>query len=163
MVYFMTSDQAQIAWLYTIFGRTPDFIGLKSWVNAYEHGTLFNTIASTLPQSQEFANHYNAVDNQGVASQLYSTILGRTADSADLANWAQALNQGLSRGDAMVAFTNSQESINRTSGSDGFIKIVSHSALSDTDTVVHNGVAFGSQYNDGIQESQHRFRCRQQY
>lgn len=154
IVYFMTEDQAQIARLYTVFGRTPDFSGLKNWVNAYEHGTSFNTIASTFSQSQEFANHYNAVDNQGFAFQLYSTILGRTADSAGLANWTQALNQGLSRGDAMVAFTNSQESINRTSGSDGFIKIVSHSAWSDTDTVIQNGVAFGSQYNDRIQESQ---------
>ncbi|MDQ7914286.1 DUF4214 domain-containing protein [Pseudomonas sp. 102515] len=156
-LYVMSEEQAQIARLYTVFGRTPDLAGLKSWVNAYEHGASLKAITSTFTQSQEFANHYNAVDSQGFVSQLYSAVLGRTGDSIGLANWTWALNHGMSRDDAVVAFTNSQESINRTSGSDGFIKIVSHSAWSDADTVIQSGVAFGSSYNDRIQENQLSF------
>lgn len=154
VVYLMTEDQAQIARLYTVFGRTPDFQGLKDWINAYEHGTSFSTIASSFSNSQEFVNRYSAVDNQGFASQLYSTILQRSADAEGLAHWTQLLNQGMTRGDAMIQFTNSQENINSTSGSDGFIKIVSHSAWSDSDTVIQDGVAFGSQYGDRLYESQ---------
>lgn len=154
VVYLMTEDQAQIARLYTVFGRTPDFQGLKDWVNAYEHGTSFSTIASSFSSSQEFANRYNAVDNQGFASQLYSTILQRSADADGLAHWTQLLNQGMTRGDAMIQFTNSQENINSTSASDGFIKIVSHSAWTDAGVVIQDGVAFGSAFNDRVYESQ---------
>lgn len=156
-LYVMSEEQAQIARLYTVFGRTPDLAGLKNWVNAYEHGASLKAIASTFTQSQEFANHYNAVDSQGFVSQLYSAVLGRTGDGIGLANWTWALNHGMSRDEAVIAFTNSQESISRTSGSDGFIKIVSHSAWSDADTVIQIGVAFGSSYNDRIQENQISF------
>lgn len=156
-LYVMTEEQAQIARLYTVFGRTPDLDGLKNWVNAYEHGNSLKAITSTFTQSQEFANHYNAVDSQGFVSQLYSAVLGRTGDGIGLANWTWALNHGMSRDEAVIAFTNSQESINRTSGSGGFIKIVSHSAWSDADTVIQSGVAFGSSYNDRIQENQLNF------
>lgn len=154
VVYLMTEDQAQIARLYTVFGRTPDFQGLKGWVNAYEHGTAFSTIASNFSNSQEFANRYNAVDNQSFASQLYSTILQRSADADGLAHWTQLLNEGMTRSQAMISFTNSAENILSTSGNGGFIKIVSHSAWTDNDTVLQDGAVFGSQYGDRIHENQ---------
>ena len=157
MVYVMTEDQAQIARLYTVFGRTPDFQGLQNWVEAYEHGTSFNTIAASFSNSQEFASCYGALDNQGFAAQLYNTILQRSGDAEGLAHWTHLLNQGMSRGEAMVNFTNSQESINATSGNHGFIKIVTHSAWSDNDAVIQDGVVFGSQYGDRLHESQFDF------
>ncbi|WP_295465855.1 DUF4214 domain-containing protein [uncultured Pseudomonas sp.] len=153
-LYVMTEDQAQIARLFTVFNRTPDFQGLAYWVNAYAHGTSFKTIADSFSQSQEFAQRYNAVDNAGFAGQLYQTILGRTGDSGGIAYWKSLLDNGLSRGDAMISFTNADENHRRTEGNSGFIKIVDHTAWTDADMVYQKGAAFGTSYSDTIFESQ---------
>lgn len=126
-VFVLTDAQAQIARLYTVFDRVPDFDGLQNWLNANSHGVTFNSIANGFAQSQEFALRYNAVDNQGFANQLYQTILGRDGEAAGLAHWTQQLDAGMSRGDAMINFTNSQENQLLTEGASGFIQIVGQS------------------------------------
>ena len=126
-VFVLSNTQAEIARLYTVFDRVPDFNGLQDWLNASAHGMTFNAIANTFSQSQEFANRYNAVDNQGFANQLYQTILGREGEAAGLAHWTQQLDGGLSRGDAMINFTNSQENHNLTEGANGFIQLIGQS------------------------------------
>ncbi|WP_312602660.1 DUF4214 domain-containing protein [Pseudomonas luteola] len=153
-IYVLTEDQAQIARLYTVFDRAPDFNGLQGWLNAYAHGTSFNAIANTFSQSLEFANHYNAVDNYGFASQLYSTILGRAGEANGLAYWTNELNHGMSRGDAMIAFTNSLESQIITESDSGFIQIVDRIAWTDADSIIQRGVVFGSTYGDHISENE---------
>gem|GEM_PF-1226210 len=152
-VYVLSEDQAQIARLYTVFGRAPDAEGLGNWIDSYTHGTSFNTIANSFSQSQEFALRYNAVDNYGFASQLYSTILGRQGDADGLSNWTNALDHGMSRGDAMVQFTNSAENKAITEGPSGFIQIVGNSAWSDADSVIQKGFALGTEYSDSLYEN----------
>lgn len=153
-LFVMTEDQAQIARLFTVFNRTPDYKGLNYWIDAHAHGTSFQTIANSFAQSQEFATRYNAIDNTGFANQLYQTILGRTGDSNGIAYWKSQLDNGMSRSDAMVFFTNSDENHRRTEGNSGFIKIVDHTAWTDVDIVYQKGVAFGTDYSDSILESQ---------
>ena len=153
-LFVLTEDQAQIARLYTVFNRTPDYQGLANWINAYDHGMTFKQIANSFSQSQEFAIKYNAVDNTGFINQLYNTILGRTADSAGVANWKNALDHGMGRGEAMIEFTNSAENKIRTEGSSGFVQIANHSAWTDADISIIKGVVFGSSYADGIAENQ---------
>lgn len=153
-VFVMTEDQAQIARLYSVFNRTPEFNGLAYWTDAHAHGVSFHTIASSFSQSQEFATRYNAVDNAGFAGQLYSTILGRSGDTGGVAYWKGQLDQGLSRGDAMIQFTNSLENQQRTEGSGGYIQKVSHVAWTDADLSIQKGVVFGTSTGDSIVESQ---------
>ncbi|GGM22287.1 serralysin [Pseudomonas asuensis] len=152
-VYVLTEEQAKIARLYTVFDRAPDYDGLNNWLTSYAHGTSFNTIANSFSQSQEFALRYNAVDNLGFAGQLYSIILGRQGDDAGIANWTNALNNGLTRGDAMIQFTNSAENKAITEGPSGFINIVGNNAWADTDSVIQKGYALGTSYADHLYES----------
>ncbi|KTT04392.1 hypothetical protein SB14R_00785 [Pseudomonas oryzihabitans] len=153
-VFVMTEDQAQIARLYSVFNRTPDFDGLAYWTNAHAHGMSFDTIANSFSQSQEFATRYNAVDNAGFAGQLYSTILGRSGEASGIAYWKSLLDQGLSRSDAMIQFTNSGENQQRTEGSNGYIQKVSHTAWTDADLSIQKGVVFGTDSGDSIAENQ---------
>lgn len=153
-LFLMTEDQAQIARLYTVFDRTPDFEGLKYWTTLQAQGTSFEDIAYTFSHTPEFATRYDSVSNSGFAEQLYTTILGRSSDAGGLAYWANRLDQGLSRSDAMLQFTNSVENQKLTQGDTGFIKIVSASAWTDRDIVSERGVVFGSEFSDSFQENQ---------
>ncbi|TWI49290.1 uncharacterized protein DUF4214 [Pseudomonas duriflava] len=127
-VYILSEDQAQIARLYTVFDRIPDFDGLQNWLEASSNGMSFDTIANSFSQSQEFALRYNAVNNYDFANQLYNTILGRAGEEEGLGHWTNALNSGLSRSDAMIQFTESTENHLLTEGDSGFIQIVGSSA-----------------------------------
>lgn len=153
-VFVMTEDQAQLARLYSVFNRTPDFDGLAYWTNAHAHGMSFNTIANSFSQSQEFATRYSAVDNAGFAGQLYSTILGRSGEASGIAYWKDQLDHGTSRSDAMIQFTNSAENQQRTEGSGGYIQKVSHVAWTDADLSIQKGVVFGTNTGDSFVESQ---------
>jgi len=152
--YIMDADQAQIARLYTVFDRVPDFDGLKYWTNLHASGTSFTDIAQTFAQTQEFATRYNSVSNSGFAEQLYSTILGRNGDASGVSFWTSQLDHGMSRGEAMVQFTNSVENQQLTQGASGFIQIVGDTAWTNHDLVSEKGVVFGSKFSDSFNESQ---------
>lgn len=123
-VFVLDSAQAEVARLYTVFDRMPETGGLQYWIDKLAAGTTFQTIANTFSQSSEFAQRYNAVDNTGFAQQLYSTILHRNGDQGGIDYWKGQLDQGMSRGTAMVQFTNSTENHQLTEGQNGFIQLV---------------------------------------
>ena len=127
-VYVLSEDQAQIARLYTIFERTPDYSGLEFWLGLSAQGTSLNRIADIFTDTPEFTTRYNAVDNQGYANQLYENILGREGEAGGLEYWTQSLNTGqTTRADAMIFFTQSEENQSITESASGFIQIVGHS------------------------------------
>lgn len=156
-IFLMTADQAQIARLYTVFDRVPDFDGLRYWTGLQAQGTSFEDIAYTFSHTSEFNTRYNAVSNSGFADQLYTTILGRSSDTSGHAYWTDRLDHGLSRSDAMIQFTNSVENQQRTEGSSGFIKILGDSAWTSHDVVSERGVVFGSGFKDSFTENQLMF------
>lgn len=114
LTFDATSQSAQVMRLYSAaLNRTPDQAGLEANVAAL--GTLgLQTLASNFVASAEFQGRFGALNNQQFVEQLYVFALGRTGDPAGVANWVNALNSGMSRGQVVVGFSESAENQTRT-------------------------------------------------
>ena len=92
----------------TFLGRSPDAAGSAYWVNAMLAGASEMDVARALIASPEFqADH---PDDASYVTALYTTILQRSPNSAEVAGWVAALQNGASRDSLAVAFLNSSES-----------------------------------------------------
>ncbi|GAC1035843.1 DUF4214 domain-containing protein [Pseudomonas sp. No.117] len=152
-LYVVDPDQAQVARLYTVFGRTPDTQGLNSWLTNHAEGASFEQIANSFYHSQEFSGLYGSFGNQAYAAALYTTVLDRQADGNGLAFWTQQLNSGMGRDQVMVQFTNSAENIDKTQGSTGFLHLLDNNAWTSSDLVIQPGLVLGSNNAEHLQES----------
>ncbi|WP_298158130.1 DUF4214 domain-containing protein [Brevundimonas sp.] len=114
LTFDATSASAQVMRLYSAaLNRTPDQAGLEANVAAL--GTLgLQALASRFVASAEFQGRFGALNNQQFVEQLYVFALGRTGDPAGVANWVNALNGGMSRGQVVVGFSESAENQLRT-------------------------------------------------
>jgi photosystem II stability/assembly factor-like uncharacterized protein len=101
------SPIVRLYWAY--FNRIPDYGGLTNWTYAYRAGVPLNVISSAFASSQEFINTYGALNNTQFATLLYQNVLKRQPDAGGLAAWVGALDAGMSRGDAMLGFSESAE------------------------------------------------------
>jgi protocatechuate 3,4-dioxygenase beta subunit len=100
----------------TFLGRSPDPGGQLAWVNALLAGMTESQMAAILLTSGEYtATH---PDNQSYVLGLYDEVLGRTPGDQEVANWVQALQNGVSRAAAANAFLTSGESYLRIIGDD---------------------------------------------
>jgi len=91
--------------------RAPDPIGLNFWAERVAAGQPLNAVANAIAQSPEFQARYGALDDAAFVRQLYRNTLDRPGDADGVAGWTKALDAGGSRGQVLVAFANSQESI----------------------------------------------------
>jgi hypothetical protein len=95
----------------TFLHRKADAAGRSIWVNALLAGTSEADVARMLVTSAEYqASH---PDNTAFITGLYAEVLGRTATPSEMAAWNQALQNGLSRQAAVMAFLTSSESYQR--------------------------------------------------
>lgn len=92
----------------SVLGRSSDDAGRQYWVNGIENGT-YNpaNVVLTILNSQEFVGRN--LNNEQYVTALYQAFLNRTPDSAGLANWVNALNNGASRQDIARGFASSAE------------------------------------------------------
>lgn len=91
------------------FGRVPDAAGLDAWSDALRNGTSLADIARAFAGSAEAARSYGAGDAITVAfvTSMYGNLLERLPESAEIVQlW---IASGLSRGEMMLAFINSEE------------------------------------------------------
>jgi Tol biopolymer transport system component len=103
-------DRPPVARLYqAFFHREPDLGGLNFWVKKHAAGTKLSKIASTFAGSSEFETAYGNVDDTAFVKLVYGNVLQRKPDAAGLAHWVAKLGAGMSRGDLMVAFSESSE------------------------------------------------------
>jgi Metallo-peptidase family M12B Reprolysin-like/Domain of unknown function (DUF4214) len=96
------------------FNRIPDHAGLTLHVGNYRNGTPLSTVASAFANSQEFTQAYGSLTNAQFVTLVYQNVLGRLPDQAGYTSWLNMLNNGASRGEVMVGFTESLENVNRT-------------------------------------------------
>ena len=75
------------------------------------------TISTAFVDSEEFRNTYGALDNQEFVQLAYRNVLGRVPDDAGLNHWRNALDNGLERGEFMIAFSESAEFVTLTATS----------------------------------------------
>ncbi len=96
------------------FNRIPDHDGLFGWVNALRTGTPLGNVSGAFAASQEFQNTYGALSDADFVTLVYRNVLGRTPDLAGYNDWLGRLRAGLTRGNMMIGFTESQEYQNKT-------------------------------------------------
>jgi len=105
----------QVARLYTAyFGRSPDQSGFTYWRERRAGGRTLQEISQEFASSPEFSNTYGLVDDIEFVELVYNNVLGRQSDSAGRYFWGDQLADGLSRGELMVGFSESDEFIAAT-------------------------------------------------
>jgi Ca2+-binding RTX toxin-like protein len=116
VTYDVDSASAQVMRLYqAALGRVHDQSGLEgqaAWITA---GTIsLLSLANAFVSSAEFQSRFGALTNQAFVEQLYQFSLHRNGDAAGVQNWVNALNAGMSRGQVVLEFSESQEHRNLT-------------------------------------------------
>ena len=111
-VVFDQDGSAAQAWrLYrAAFDRAPDREGLGFWISQLEHGLARADMAARLLVSSEFGT---AATTSDFVATLYRNVLDRAPDAAGLAYWRDAIDAGLSRGEALVQFSDNPENLAR--------------------------------------------------
>lgn len=101
---------APVARLYfAYFLRIPDYAGLQHWIGQFKSGVPIGQISQAFANSAEFSARYGALTNSQFVSLVYNNVLGRAPDAAGLSHWTSQLNAGMTRGDMMLAFSESSE------------------------------------------------------
>jgi Ca2+-binding RTX toxin-like protein len=118
--YDPISHIAQVSRLFeAAFGRLADPLELNRWSLQLDIGTSLSSVAHVFAGGQDFLNTYGSLNNIQFANQLYLNLLGRSADPPGLANWVNFLNAGMTRGDVVIGFSESQENINNHAAQTG--------------------------------------------
>ncbi len=102
--------------LYRAFlGREPDGAGLIAWSNRVADGQSLVDVAQSFVDSTEFAQSYGQLDDAQFISLLYRNVLERDADTAGLSGWQAQLDNGQSRAQVVLGFSQSAEFQTNTS------------------------------------------------
>lgn len=91
------------------FLRAPDFSGLTHWAGVARGGVSVPKISEEFVLSDEFTQRYGALSDEAYVNQVYTNVLGRPADASGKAYWISELQRGVTRGEVMVAFSDSVE------------------------------------------------------
>ncbi|MGA9224688.1 MAG: DUF4214 domain-containing protein, partial [Pseudomonas graminis] len=152
----LTEDQAYVARLYSLFGRTPDYQGLNYWLTHQAMGSSDAEIRDGFLNSAEGIQRFSMLGSRDFVLELYQNVLHRTGDDSGVSYWNTLLQQGLSRTAVADGFLNSRESHDFSEGEAGYIRIVAHNAWNNLDMVVGKGVATGTAGDDQISEQEVR-------
>ncbi|MGI9595596.1 MAG: DUF4214 domain-containing protein [Acidimicrobiales bacterium] len=96
------------------FQRDPDTSGFVYWRRQRLAGVGLADISDAFAQSAEFLNRYGNLPNADFVDLIYVNVLGRPAEPAGHAYWLRQLAAGIPRGQIMLAFSESQEFMNKT-------------------------------------------------
>ena len=107
-----TTANAFVEQLYRgMLGREADSAGLESWVKQLTNGATVKDIVDGFLKSDEYvAKNRNA---QQIISDLYSGLLGRTADAEGYNKWLTDYNNGANIEEIMSEFLKSDEFMSR--------------------------------------------------
>ncbi|MCU6501572.1 DUF4214 domain-containing protein [Rugamonas sp. A1-17] len=106
-------EAGQLYRLYgAMFSRAPDDAGMGFWLYRMDHGQSLLSIAKGFINSPEFVRTYgDAPPNSAFVTALYANVLHREPDTAGFAVQLNALNNGMSREQLLVNFSESAENI----------------------------------------------------
>lgn len=95
------------------FDRAPDRPGLTHNIKLADQGLQLRGMADAFAGSAEFSSRYGANStNETFVTTLYRNVLDRAPDQVGFSQWLQALNDGRSRGEILIGFSESQENHN---------------------------------------------------
>ena len=92
------------------FDRIPDQAGLGYWIAQLDAGASLSAAAGGFVSSAEFQSTYGRdLDDASFVSLLYANVLDRQPDAGGYAYWLEAMSDGLTREQVLVAFSESVE------------------------------------------------------
>lgn len=101
-----------IALLYeAALDREPDLAGLNYWLGEVADGLSERDVAWLFLESNEFKERFNVTSEEAYIDQLYLNVLDRSADQAGKNYWVEQFDAGMSRAEALVNFSISDENI----------------------------------------------------
>jgi peptidoglycan-N-acetylglucosamine deacetylase len=101
----------QIARLYqAYFGRQPDEAGWEYWSKVFSQGRSLGEISNWFAQSSEFAT-VGSLGDADVVNFVYRHVLEREPDPDGADYWVGQLSHGLTRGQLVVEFSESDENL----------------------------------------------------
>ena len=105
----------QVSRLYqAYFQRDPEVTGLNFWVSERTAGISLDVVSQNLADSNEFIATYGAATNAQFVDLAYANVFGRAPDAEGQQFWIGLLNGGLSRGEIMAEFSESDEFVLKT-------------------------------------------------
>jgi hypothetical protein len=108
--YEATQIDRVIRLYYATFNRMPDRPGLHYWAGVIASGQMSATqVAAAFASASEFGSTYGSLNTGSFVAQIYRNTLGRDPDPAGLDYWTALLNGGFTRGEALLAFADSDE------------------------------------------------------
>lgn len=110
------SDQIQRLYR-AYFKREADAAGLSFWLNARAGGTPLINASNSFADSPEFRAAYGDLGTGEFVTLVYNNVLGRSPDQTGLDHWVNAIDKGMTRGELMLAFSESPEFIDQTNTS----------------------------------------------
>lgn len=117
-VYDLSDEVSFVYRLYAAsLARTPDEGGLRFWDGVFSGGSLRpRDLAQRFADSQEFEDRFlSDPSDEAFVEALYTEVLGRGSDTAGQDFWVARLSDpGVTRGDMLKAFADSQEFIDLT-------------------------------------------------
>lgn len=94
------------------FDRAPDTGGLGFWIDAMDEGASLTNVAAGFIASPEFQKLCGAnVSDRDFLTKLYNNVLDRNPDQGGYDFWLGALENGTTREDILVNFSESKENI----------------------------------------------------
>lgn len=87
-----------------VYGRAPDYSGLRYWSDEMEGGQPYQHIANGFMQHPLYNHFYGNLDYQGLVNAFYENILGGPGDSAGVNYWVGRLNNGEKAADVLAEF-----------------------------------------------------------
>jgi hypothetical protein len=121
-----TDAEASALRLYEgLLGRDADNGGAEHFTTAIDNGASLTAVTNEFLSSAEYQNGVNA----SYVESLYTSLLGRTADSEGEAGWLNALASGSSRSDVAAAISASAEAQTANQSDSAFVEALYQSAL----------------------------------
>jgi hypothetical protein len=112
----VATQRAEVARLYlAYFLRWPDEAGFDYWVGVRRSGRPLSAISTEFAGSAEFRQRYGSLSNRDFVGLVYRNVLGREPDGGGWDHWTSVLDRGVSRGEVMLGFSESNEFRSRTS------------------------------------------------
>lgn len=107
---------------FAFFDRTADYEGLNYYIDERDGGVSLDSIADEFAGSPEFRLRYSSLDNAAFIDRMYRNVFDTPPDSAQRAHWIAQLEAGMSRGEMMVAFSESP-SFRAATGNEVFVTL----------------------------------------
>ena len=109
-----TSVEGSVYRLYlAYFLRPADAGGFAFYIDQASTRSL-GSISNDFAVSPEFVDRYGNLTDREFLDLIYANVLSRTPDAAGYAFWVDRMQRGTSRGDVMLAFSESPEFVVRT-------------------------------------------------